>query len=578
MAKWTKHFQSVATDRKIKQALMARHHNTDGGSGGTGSKFASFLPEVYAGHPLRIERYTQYDQMDGDSEVNASLDTIADFSTKRDGSSNEMFTIDYVKDVGDSEIEALKIALLQWTKVNDFKRRLWRMFRNTLKYGDQFFIRDPETLKWFWVDPSKVEKVLVNEAEGKEPEAYLIRDLDLNLQSLTATAASGAVDGTHNMPGFNAQWQGSQGTKGNAGAIGSRNSRFNEGNQSITAVDATHVVHLSLSEGLDANWPFGTSILESVFMVFRQKQLLEDAVIIYRIQRAPERRVYYVDVGGMPPHRAGAYLERMKNEMNQRRFPSRNGGGQNVMDAAYNPMSMMEDIFFAQTPEGRGSRVETLPGGENLGQIDDLRWFDNKLKRGLRVPSSYLPSGPEDGGQTYNDGRTGTAYIQEFRFAEYCSRLQNLLSPVFDEEFKLFAKRRGLNVDASTFELNFNAPENFGTYAMIELAASRINIYQPLSEMTTFSDRWLKKEMLGLTDEQIMDNERMWAEENPEAVENIGEGETGTLAGMPGLEGVGIRPQDEDDMDMGGDEPPPEMEGGDPSPISGDERAPDEEQ
>lgn len=576
MAKWTKHFQSVASDRRIKQALMARHHNTDGGSGGTGSKFASFLPEVYAGHPLRIERYNQYDQMDGDSEVNASLDTIADFSTKRDANTNEMFTIDYVKDVGDSEIEALKIALMQWTRVNDFKRRLWRMFRSTLKYGDQFFVRDPETMKWFWVDPSKVEKVLVNEAEGKEPEAYLIRDLDLNLQSLTATAASGAVDGTHNMPGFNAQWQGAQGS---AASPGNRNSRFNDGNQSITAVDAAHVVHLSLSEGLDSNWPFGTSILESVFMVFRQKQLLEDAVIIYRIQRAPERRVYYVDVGGMPPHRAGAYLERMKNEMNQRRFPSRTGGGQNVMDAAYNPMSMMEDIFFAQTPEGRGSRVETLPGGENLGQIDDLRWFDNKLKRGLRVPSSYLPSGPEDGGQTYNDGRTGTAYIQEFRFAEYCSRLQNLLSPVFDEEFKLFAKRRGLNVDASTFELNFNAPENFGTYAMIELMASRINIYQPLSEDPTFSNRYLKEFMLGMTAEQIMTNERMWAEENPEAVENIADGGSSSgPAGMPGLEGVGIRPMEDGEMDDMGDEAPPEMEGGEPSVISGDESAPDQEE
>lgn len=570
MAKWTKHFQSVQTDRKIKQALMARHNGTEGSSG-TGSKFASYLPEVYAGNPLRIERYTQYDQMDGDSEVNAALDTIADFSTKRDPDTNEMFTIDYVKDVGDSEIEVLKIALQQWTKINEFKKRLWRMFRNTLKYGDQFFVRDPETMKWHWVDPSKVEKVLVNEAEGKEPEAYLIRDLDLNLQSLTATA--GMPTGTQGMPFQGPQWQGSQ------GSAGSRNSRFNDGNQSITAVDAAHVVHLSLSEGLDGNWPFGTSILESVFMVFRQKQLLEDAVIIYRIQRAPERRVYYVDVGNMPTHRAGAYLERMKNEMNQRRFPSRAGGGQNVMDAAYNPMSMMEDLFFAQTSEGRGSRVETLPGGESLGQIDDLRWFDNKLKRGLRVPSSYLPSGPEDGTATYTDGRVGTAYIQEYRFGEYCSRLQNLMSPVFDEEFKLFCKRRGINVDASIFELNFNPPENFGTYAMIELMNARIGIYQPLLDDPSFSNRYIKKFMLGMSDEQIMENEKMWAEENPEAVENLSDGGGSEMpAGMPGLEGVGIRPQDEEAMgEEGMEEAPPEMDGGDASPISGDENAPDEE-
>lgn len=576
MAKWSKHFQSVNSDRRIKAALMSRNAG-DPGAGGTGSKFSNYLPEVYAGHPLRIERYQQYDQMDMDSEVNAALDTIADFSTKRDDKTDEMFTINYVKDVGDSEIEALKIVLRQWTKVNDFKKRLWRMFRSTLKYGDQFFIRDPETLKWFWVDQSKVEKVLVNEAEGKKPEAYMIRDLDLNLQTLTASMSGqfgsniqGTGTGMLQNANLNARLQ--------SGSAGSRDSRFNNGNQSVIAVDANHVVHLSLSEGLDGNWPFGTSILESVFMVFRQKQLLEDAIIIYRIQRAPERRIYYVDVGNMPPHKAGAYIERMKNEMHQRRFPSRTGGGQSVMDAAYNPMSMMEDLFFAQTSDGRGSRVDTLPGGESLGQIDDLKWFDNKLKRGLRVPSSYLPSGPDDGSASYNDGRLGTAYIQEYRFSEYCSRLQNLLSPVFDEEFKLFAKQRGVNVDASTFELNFQAPQNFGQYAKIELDAALINIYQPLTEMATFSDRWLKKNKLGMTDEEIMENEYMWAEENPEAVENLGERSVGDASGLPGLEGVGINPTDDvmepemSEPDMG----EPDADGS-ASPISGDDAAPEEE-
>ena len=101
---------------------------------------------------------------------------------------------------------------------------------------------------------------------------------------------------------------------------------------------------------------------------------------------------------------------------------------------------MIEDYFFAQTAEGRGSRVETLPGGENLGQIDDLKYFNNKLLRGLRVPSSYLPTGPEDGTAVYSDGRVGTAFIQEYRFTNFCKRLQDLISPWIDDEFKLFCK------------------------------------------------------------------------------------------------------------------------------------------
>ena len=90
-------------------------------------------------------------------------------------------------------------------------------------------------------------------------------------------------------------------------------------------------------------------------------------------------------------------------------------------------MSINEDYFFPQTAEGRGSKVDTLPGGTNLGEIDDLKFFTNKLFRGLRIPSSYLPTGPDDSQQQYNDGRVGTAYIQELRFNKYCARLQSCL-------------------------------------------------------------------------------------------------------------------------------------------------------
>jgi hypothetical protein len=549
--------------------------------GGYGGKFASYLPEVYAGHPMRIQRYDQYDQMDMDSEVNAALDTIADFSTRIDKSTESMFQITYKKEASDSEKEVLKNCLQQWSKVNKFKKRVWRMFRSTLKYGDQFFIRDPETLNWIGVDAKNVEKVIVNEAEGKEPEAYLFRDLDLNLQTLTASAptqygsnlAGGA--GTNSLQNNISSYGRGAGNVSGGSGVNNRASRFSDNNQNITAVDATHVIHLSLSEGLDENWPFGTSILESVFMVFRQKQLLEDAIIIYRIQRAPERRVFYVDVGNMPAHKAGAYLERVKNEIHQRRFPSRNGGGASVVDAAYNPMSMMEDFFFAQTSEGRGSRVETLPGGENLGQIDDLRYWDNRLKRGLRVPSSYLPSGPDDGQQVFTDGRVGTAYIQEFRFAQYCQRLQNLIVEKFDEEFKLFVRRRGFPIDSSIYELTFNEPENFSTFAKIELETAQIGVYAPLAEMKHFSKRWLMMEKLGMTEQEIMDNEMMWIAENRQ---NLGNVDTeGTVGSAPsaGLDSMGIRPTD-DDLDAGddfGDEPEIQGDDGAASPISGDEGA-----
>ena len=809
---WKKHVSIVSQDRRLEKSLEKnrRNYNTDQRNSSS-NKFSSVLPEVYAGHPLRLDRYTQYDAMDIDAEINAALDTIADFSTQDDEKSGSMFRINFSKDITKNEVEILHHLLKQWAKVNKFKQRLWRIFRNTIKYGDQFFVRDPETLEWMWIDQTKLEKIQVNEAEGKIPIGYLVRDLDINLTSLTATQSDqygNNIQGT----GTNAlQNVTSQSRFGNVSKVG----RFNDNIQNTTVVDAAHIIHLSLGEGLDANWPFGTSILESIFKTFRQKELLEDAILIYRIQRAPERRVFYVDVGNMPPHRSGAYIERVKTEIHQRRLPNKSGGGQSVIDGAYNPLcldmntriplldgrilnitelseeykngkenwvyscnpitgeiipgnitwagitnksaqvikiilnngnilictpdhkipvlhkgfveaqnltnedilisyltkykkyqkiynhsvgkwkythkivakffkkinkhqvfnysskyynkdkniiihkdfnnynndprnlsfmnkrdyklflketnnisfseeninnktitvldtkidsiewlketmevgtitidgperwhshhtfaietgifvknSMIEDYFFATSSDNRGSRVETLPGGASLGEIDDLKYFNNKMIRGLRVPSSYIPTGPEDGTAVMNDGRAGTAYIQEYRFAQYCQRLQRSLSPIFDAEFKLFIKQRGVDgIDSAMFDLDFNVPQHFSDFAKLERDGALINVFEPLSNIKYLSRKFVLKRFLGLTDEEISINESLWCEENQDITENNGPESAGASSGASGLDSLGIRPDSSSEMPSG-DESFDDQTNFPESPISGGE-------
>jgi hypothetical protein len=285
----------------------------------------------------------------------------------------------------------------------------------------------------------KVARIIVNESEGKRPEQYVIRDINPNFQNMSMAAkttsdyyvsrATGSVTTGNN---YNAPNGGAGGGAG--GGVG--NSRFTQA-MNESCLDAKHIVHLSLNEGLDYFWPFGQSILENIYKVYKQKELLEDAVLIYRVQRAPERRVFKIDVGNMPSHMAMQFVERVKNEMHQRRIPTNTGGGANMMDASYNPLSINEDYFFPSTSDGRGSSVDILPGGTNLGEIDDLKYFNNKMARGLRVPSSYLPTGPDDSAATTNDGRVGTALIQEFRFNKYCERLQKLVMQKLDSEFKM---------------------------------------------------------------------------------------------------------------------------------------------
>jgi hypothetical protein len=503
-------------------------------SGGQGHSpsyrnYQSTLPEVYIGHPNRLERYNQYEQMDMDSEVNAALDILSEFSSQPEPTTKLPFNINYKEKPTDTEVDIIKEQLQQWITLNDFNKRIFKIVRNTLKYGDQVFVRDPETFQLMWVETSKVVKIIVNEAKGKEPEQYVIKDIAPNLQNLTVTAVT-TSDTYANHP----QVGGPSGAYAQPNAPFAGGSRFGHA-QNEMAINAEHVVHLSLTEGLDLFWPFGNSVLENIFKVFKQKELLEDAIIIYRVQRAPERRAFYVDVGNMPSHMAMAFVERIKNEISQRRIPTQTGGGANMMDATYNPLSTNEDFFFPQTAEGRGSKVEVLPGGTNLGEITDLRFFTNKLFRGLRIPSSYLPTGADDGTQAVNDGRVGTALIQEWRFNRYCIRLQNMIVGTLDKEFKMFMRWRGINIDGQLFELKLNEPQNFAQYRQTEIDAARISTYAQLEQFQYFSKRFLMKRYLGLNEQEMSENEELWLEEQ-------GETKSTDQTADVGLRSVGITP------------------------------------
>jgi hypothetical protein len=470
------------------------------------------LPDVYAGAPNRVERYIQYDTMDMDSEVNAALDILTEFCTQKDKENATPFQTFFRGEPTATEVKLIKESLQKWCKIQQFENRIFRIVRNTFKYGDCVFIRDPETKKWLFIDAAKISKIIVNESEGKIPEQYVIRDLNFNFKDLVAVTPHGTANTSPS--GTSSYTSGGGFGRGMVGNVAQPTGTRFQNQQNETTVDAKNIVHISLSEGLDNNYPFGNSLLESVFKVYKQKELLEDAIIIYRIQRAPERRIFYVDVGNMPAHMAMAFVERVKNEIQQRRIPSSTGGGQNMVDASYNPLSVNEDYFFPQTAEGRGSKVETLPGGTNLGEITDLRYFTNKLFRALRIPASYLPTSLDEPANTVSDGKVGTAYIQELRFNEYCKRLQSLIVETFDLEFKIWLKDNGVNIDNSLFELKFNSPQNFAAYRQAEMDTARVNTFASLQEVPYMSKRFTMKRFLGLTQEEITENERMWKEEN----------------------------------------------------------------
>jgi len=560
---WKKYFQPVVTGSNPSGSYSPFSSRSIGSQPGPArTNYSSYLPDVYVGSPNRIERYGQYNTMDLDSEVNAALDILAEFTTQQNKQNKTPFILDFKTKATNSEITIIQQYLQQWSKIQKFETRMFRIMRNIFKYGDQFFVRDPETKKLFHIDPAKLTKIIVNESEGKKPEQYVIKDFNLNFAELVATTpfqTNGNVTG-----GGDGYLQGGvRGMVGNT-TTSTAGGRFQLDQTNEIAIDAENVVHLSLSEGLDLNYPFGNSLLETVFKVFKQKELLEDAIIIYRVQRAPERRVFYIDVGNMPSHLAMQFVERVKTEIHQRRIPSATGGGQNVIDSAYNPLSINEDYFFPQTAEGRGSKVDTLPGGTNLGEIDDLRYFTNKLVRGLRIPSSYLPTGADDASAQYNDGRVGTAYIQELRFNTYCERLQNLVIEPLNQEFKRYLLEKGVNIDVAMFDIRFQTPMNFAAYRQSEIDNARVPTFTQMSAIPYVSNRFALKRFLGMTDEELAENERLWKEENDENITMPGADASSEMRGA-GISSAGI----ETDL-SGAEEEAPEAPEGEVPPEGGD--------
>ena len=559
---WKKFFKPV------NSVLPAAQRTVDTTSSYTStSRYSNWLPEVYSGPPDRLQRYSVYDQMNFDHEISAALDTIADFGTEPDGVTKNPLVIKYNEEPTQSEVQILEKTLSQWIRINKLSRRLWRIFRSTLIYGDQFFIRDPETFELYWVDPAKVEKVIVNESDGKKIESYFIKDVDLNMQSLVATNQLNKLSNESfgaNSIVFSPPMQGNMNyVSGGYGGAGTSNYK----NGGAMAVDAEHILQISLSDGMNQAWPFGLSILEQIYKVYKQKELLEDAILIYRVHRAPERRVFFIDVGTMPPNKAQQYLDRVRYEVQQKRIPSRTGGGANVVDSTYNPMSILEDYFFAVTSEGRGSKVEVLPGGENLGSIDDLRYFNNKMLRALGVPSSYLPTGPEDGTTAVSDGRVGTAFIQEFRFSKVVSRYQQQVIEPIDKEFKLFLRHRGITIDNSLFELQMTEPQSFSEYRQLELDSAKINTFTALTDISFVSKRFILKRYLGWTDAELLENERMWKEEKSRLTKTLGMPTQSSMSAPAGLSDVGITSSGIDSM-----APPEGAEGEEP--MGGEDEMP----
>lgn len=292
---------------------------TDNQNIGDQGSYANYTwyQRLVQGSASRITRYREYDLMDNDIEIARSLDTIAEEMVGSDPNSDLPIEL-VIESEKDREIKTttvltLKSALRYWSDVHRWKTRLFKVARVTVKYGDCFFLRKSEGRQWEYIHPKNVIAAIVDEH-----------------------------DMTHVVG-----WQIKRDTKTPNSPVNSQTGHYgNNSNELIDTFPADDVVWFTLNDDISESAPFGESILRAVYKAQKQKELLEDAILIYRIQRAPERRVFYIDVGKMPPQRVKSYLEQIKNEIHQKKIPSI-AGGIDQIDSVYNPQQMSQDFFFA---------------------------------------------------------------------------------------------------------------------------------------------------------------------------------------------------------------------------------------
>lgn len=383
----------------------------------------------------RMSRYSDFAEMEATPEISSALDIYAEETVSADDKGNVLHIYSENR-----KIRELLQTLFYDTLNADFNLPMW--VRNLVKYGDFFLFNDvsPEfgVIACYPIPISEIER-----EEGFDP----------------------------NDPGaVRFRW-------------------MTQGNQILENWQVSHFRLL----GNDAFLPYGSSVLESARRIWRQLILIEDAMLVYRIIRAPERRVFYIDVGNVPPEDVATYLEQAKNSL--KREPVINKADGRV-DLRYNPMSVDEDYFLPVRGGDSGTKIDTLAGGQNTAAIEDVEYIQKKLFAALKVPKAYL-------GYDEDIGSKATLAQEDIRFSRAIARIQRTVISELNKLAMVHLYSHGFTGDTLIdFELKLSNPSSIAQQQKLELISTRFDIAAKAPEGLV-DRRWIQKNVMHLTDEEI---------------------------------------------------------------------------
>jgi hypothetical protein len=289
------------------------------------------------------------------------------------------------------------------------------------------------------------------------------------------------------------------------------------------------------------------SYLHKAIKPLNQLRMIEDATVIYRISRAPERRIFYIDVGNLPKLKAEQYLrDIMVKYKNKLVYDSQTG---EVRDDRKH-LSMLEDFWLPRREGGKGTEITTLPGGQNLGELEDVKYFEKKLYKSLNVPISRL-----EPNQGFSLGRTTEVTRDEIKFSKFVDRLRNKFSDLFDQTMRVQCVLKGIctaeewDVFREHIHYDFIKDNNFTELKDAELMKERLSLLSSVDPYTGryFSQSWIQRNVLRLTDDEIKEMQTEMDEEK-EAGLGLPVGVTNDVAQAQMMAQVPQQPTHPDDL------------------------------
>ena len=259
---------------------------------------------------------------------------------------------------------------------------------------------------------------------------------------------------------------------------------------------------------IDQNRGHVLSYLHKAIKPVNQLRMIEDAVVIYRISRAPERRIFYIDVGNLPKIKAEQYLKDVMNRYRNKLVYDASTG--EIRDDR-NHMSMLEDFWLPRREGGRGTEITTLPGGANLGEIDDIKYFQNKLYRALNVPVSRM-----EAENNFSLGRSTEITRDELKFTKFVQRLRKKFTPLFTDLLKTQLILKGIVTleewpkIKEHLQYDFLQDGHFAELKKAEILKEQLDTLQTVESYigTFFSKKWVQNNVLNMTDSEVEDMQK----------------------------------------------------------------------